>query len=579
MKWFKRFLVAVMLFVLLATTTAYLTPLDVYVPEIEQTLSENFGEPVRISHLKLDMLPLPHLALEGVQLGARPEATAQSVGIFFDLHSLLKSQRVIHSLVLDQGSITQEQLTKILAWLRNSSVADSLLRLEELRFTGMQVVMPTMTLGPLEGKLELAADSSLKQAAISMADQKFAALIYPQPGGVFQVEAGFRRWSPPGYPGLPIDSMNISGILAEGQFTANRFSADLLGTRIDGTAHLAWQPEWKLDISMDAVDGDLGRWPSLGDGIEMAGRLQAKGRLEGHGADVRALPASLFFDADVDVKNAAVRLPLNVRRMLLLDSATAHVVGTMRKFRLDKLVSKLYGGTLHGAAVVQPGEKFLDADVSFNNIAVQPLVEALNNEVMLTGSLSGQAKFSARMNEFQRFPDNVDINSNFRLKKGVLGKIDLVQAASNPLKSGNKGGQTKFDELSGLLSVNGSGYHLKNLKVSSGALNAAGKLDVSPQLQLSGLLDTDLKGTATLVSMPLAVSGTVRDPVLHPTGSALAGAAVGTALLGPGLGTALGIKVGNLLNKLFGAKNDKIPPSGQKNPAEPPKPAEQPSGK
>ena len=74
---------------------------------------------------------------------------------------------------------------------------------------------------------------------------------------------------------------------------------------------------------------------------------------------------------------------------------------------------------------------------------------------------------------------------------------------------------------------------------------------------MSGLLDTELKGTATLISMPLIVSGTLRDPVLHPTGSAMAGAAVGTALLGPGLGTALGIKAGNLFNKLFGKKNEK----------------------
>jgi len=47
MKWFRRFLVAAALLVLLATTVIYLTPLDVYVPEVEQALSANLHEPVK----------------------------------------------------------------------------------------------------------------------------------------------------------------------------------------------------------------------------------------------------------------------------------------------------------------------------------------------------------------------------------------------------------------------------------------------------------------------------------------------------------------------------------------------------
>jgi phage tail tape-measure protein len=55
--------------------------------------------------------------------------------------------------------------------------------------------------------------------------------------------------------------------------------------------------------------------------------------------------------------------------------------------------------------------------------------------------------------------------------------------------------------------------------------------------------------------MPMVVSGTLNEPVVRPSGSALAGAAVGTAILGPGLGTAIGVRVGGFLNKLFGKKD------------------------
>jgi hypothetical protein len=322
-------------------------------------------------------------------------------------------------------------------------------------------------------------------------------------------------------------------------------------------AQLEWQPEWKLELHLAALDGELGHLlPLLGKPLEGGGTLHAQGRVGMHGKDIHTLPNSLTFDVQGTLSNAALRLPLHALRMLAVDSASSHVTGDMHSLKLDHLTGKLYGGTLHGNAVLEAAGSMLRADVAFDNISAQPLVEALSNEVMLSGTLGGQAKVAAQVNEFDRFPANVQIDGKFQIKQGVLGKVDLVQAASNPLRGGNKGGQTRFDELSGLLSVDGSGYHLKRLKMSSGAVNATGKLDISPQLQLSGSLDADLKGTASLVSMPFTVSGTVRDPVLLPSGSTLAGAAVGTALLGPGLGTALGIKFGSLLHKLFGTGND-----------------------
>jgi hypothetical protein len=133
--------------------------------------------------------------------------------------------------------------------------------------------------------------------------------------------------------------------------------------------------------------------------------------------------------------------------------------------------------------------------------------------------------------------------------------VDLLQAASR--KTNVSGGTTRFDDLTGLLSVDASGYHFRRLKISSGSLNAEGKLDINPAMQLNGTLDTNVKGTIGLVSMPMVVSGTLSKPVVVPSGSAWAGAAVGTVILGPGVRTAIGIKIGGFLNKLFGKNDEK----------------------
>ena len=565
MRWFRRFLVAVMLLVLLATVAIYLTPLDVYVPEVEQVLSATLHEPVKIRHLKIGALPVPHLELEGLQVGEQAEIALQSVRVVFDIRSLFEPQRVIHRITLKNGSVTQAQLEKLPALLFGEDTVLRLFRVDELQFDGILLVISKpapqkFILGPLEGKLEFAPDSTFRRAWFSLGGQKATATVRAQPDNTFAIEVQANTWSPPNYPVIVFNKLNLSGILAGTQFNAKKFSADVYGTHLEGGALLEWQPELKLAVRLDAVDGQVERLLPLlkmGSRIAATGSLHGKGQLITYGRDMQALPGNLKFDAEVEVKNATVRVPAASLRPLAVDAIKASLSGSMAEYKLANIGARLYGGTLSGSAEVRSANALVSADVALTNMAIQPVVEALNNEVALSGTLDGQAKFSARMKEFERFPQNVQLDGAFRIKNGVIGKVDVVRAVSNPLKEGSRGGSTQFDELSGLLSIDGIGYHFRKLKVSSGVMNAEGKLDVSPQQQLNGMLDTDLKGTATLISMPLVVSGTLRDPILRPTGSALAGAAVGTAILGPGLGKALGIKAGNFFHKLFGKKSEK----------------------
>lgn len=558
MRRLKRFLSAVILLVLLAVTAVYFTPLDVYVPEIERVLGSNLHEPVKIRHLKIGVMPVPHLVLEDMQVGEHAGIALQSVRVVPDIRSLFEVQRVIHYVALKNGSVTQEQLEKILVFLKSANVAALPFRMEEVRFNDIRLIAPKYTLGPMEGKLELKPDSSLARAWFALAGQKVTATVYPQPNDAFAVEVQAKAWSPPNYPAIMLDKLYVNGILSGTQFNAKKFSAEAYGAHLDGGALLEWKPEWKLAVRLDAMDGLVERLlPLLDNRIKVTGSLHGKGRFSTHGAEMQALPGNLRFDASVEIKNATMPVPPGFQRVLTLDAANAHLSGTLAEFTLPSLEVKLYGGTMSGSATMHNAGTILDADVALTNMATQPLVEAFNNEVMLTGTVDGKAKFSAMLNEFERFPQNVKLDGEFSIKDGVLGKVDLVQAASNPLKGGSKGGTTRFNDLSSLISVDASGYHFKELKVSSGALRAEGRLDISPQQQLEGLLDTELKGTAALISIPLVISGTLSDPVVRPTASVLAGAAAGTALLGPGLGTALGVKAGNLFGKLFGKKSEK----------------------
>jgi hypothetical protein len=151
--------------------------------------------------------------------------------------------------------------------------------------------------------------------------------------------------------------------------------------------------------------------------------------------------------------------------------------------------------------------------------------------------------------------DAINVESDFKVENGVLYKVDLAAAPKVLFnKDAMKGGNTRFDEFSGHLTVNPLGYHFTGLNISSGVIKAQGELSISPKQELSGRIDVAVKGTASLVSTPLAVSGTVQNPTLFPTKAALAGAAAGTALLGPGVGTTIGMKAAQVTERLFGRK-------------------------
>jgi uncharacterized protein involved in outer membrane biogenesis len=69
MKWFKR--ISVVLGVLLAALVALpsFISLNDYLPKIEHEVSARLGEPVKISSLRVAVLPQPHLTVDGITLG------------------------------------------------------------------------------------------------------------------------------------------------------------------------------------------------------------------------------------------------------------------------------------------------------------------------------------------------------------------------------------------------------------------------------------------------------------------------------------------------------------------------------
>lgn len=260
----------------------------------------------------------------------------------------------------------------------------------------------------------------------------------------------------------------------------------------------------------------------------------------------------------IDASAKAWKLPAGPA--IHFDELVVKGVASPKGANLSDLSAKLYGGTIRGKMVVgwQKGVQ-LNGSATVSQVEIGPLLKALGKPQYMSGRLSARPVFSANAANPEQILDALRLETPFGVQGGVLHGVDIRKAATSLLsKDGGKGGETRFDKLSGHLNIDRGTRRLTRLDIVSGSLSADGNVTISPKDELSGRINTSIKATSVAsASVPLNVSGTLDSPLLYPTGGTMAGAAAGTAVLGPVLGTAIGAKVGQWAENLFGKKDKK----------------------
>ena len=230
---------------------------------------------------------------------------------------------------------------------------------------------------------------------------------------------------------------------------------------------------------------------------------------------------------------------------------------TLNGADLKDVSAKLYGGTVKGATTIAWQKGFqLKGMLDVQQVEIRPLLKAMGRPDNVSGRLNAKPVFSASAKDAARIAGALRLETPFSVQNGVLHGVDISKAATSLIsKEGGKGGETRFDRLSGHLVLDRGTRRLTTLNVASGSISATGNVTISPNDDLSGRIDAKIAAAKLgSAAVPLNVSGTTQSPILLPTGATVAGAALGTAILGPGVGTSVGAKVGGWTEGLFGRK-------------------------
>jgi hypothetical protein len=257
---------------------------------------------------------------------------------------------------------------------------------------------------------------------------------------------------------------------------------------------------------------------------------------------------------------SAKKWTLPIGPQLVLDELNIKGVATTKDAKFNQISAKLYGGSVSGAVTLSwlNGYK-LNGNLDINQIEMQQIASMLSSKTHISGKLNAEPVFSASAVSADQLINTLHLETPFKVQNGVLYGVDIQKAATNLIKKGSTGGETRFDQLSGHLVMAHNGYNFTQLKIASGTLAVDGSVNITAKKALSGRINVQVAAVGINTKVPLNISGTVDSPLLYPTGATIAGAAIGTAIMGPGVGTSVGAKVGGWVDNIFGKKENKSP--------------------
>jgi len=282
-------------------------------------------------------------------------------------------------------------------------------------------------------------------------------------------------------------------------------------------------------------------------------------------AEIETVDGKLKISLAPDAKQASLRTIavradkwiVPVGYPFLIDALAIEMTLYDNKLDVTKMDTVLYHGKVTGTAVVDWANAWnTQGKLKVTDLSVREPIGLVSKSTQLSGHMFGNGSFNASAKEPAKLLDHLRASFRFNIQDGVLYGFDLAKAASLLLRQGQKGGETQFDKLAGLLSITGKQYQVSELDVSSGLIAADGTVKMNAKKELDGVVNVELKNSVSLTAIPMQVSGTLDKPVVFPTKIALAGAAAGTALLGPGVGTSIGVKAGSAVDKIKGFFGD-----------------------
>lgn len=215
------------------------------------------------------------------------------------------------------------------------------------------------------------------------------------------------------------------------------------------------------------------------------------------------------------IQLAATRSMLPLEPRILFDELKISAIARPGSMTLTHIKGQLYGGSLSGSAQVEWRDGWiLTSDLGVRQVEIEPALTLFTRNMKASGALEAKIRLTTKSAALETLFSAPQVQATFRVRDGELSGVDLVRAIQSARSSGNIGGKTHFNELSGYLQLANGRYQYRQLKLLTGMMNANGNLEFSAERSLSGNLVGELHTRATVLRTPFTLGGTLATPTL-----------------------------------------------------------------
>lgn len=220
----------------LAIAWLQFVPMNSYVPEAQQALSERFNQPTTISTLRYVLLPTPRIVLEGVRIGNAQGIRVERVDAHAWPTEFFGGPMVFSTVDASGVDIDPGMLAAIPSWTGGRSA--NAVHVNRLRLSGVKLSIPPSSVEGLGGDVTFAANGTVKRAVLANDTVKLE--ITPQESGI-RVVLNARDWRPPlGFP-MNLSHLTLDGIADKQRFATTELSARIGGGSLTGTLAARWE--------------------------------------------------------------------------------------------------------------------------------------------------------------------------------------------------------------------------------------------------------------------------------------------------------------------------------------------------
>lgn len=370
-------------------------PLQEFIAPIEQRMSAQLKQPVKIGGMSAAILPMPKVELQNVSIGAAEEIKVSAVSIFADPLTLFSEQKAISNIELKAAMVDGRRLEQLTTALKGMG-GDARYPIRHLTIQDLKVGAEGIELPPLGGSADI-AQGQFTRVVLHSEDNRFNVEVVPVQNR-WQLSFGIKERELPLLSGVTFSEFNAKGEIGDGEIDFSEIDAFAYGGILSGRGKLSWRKGWQLQGRMQAKTMELEKmFPQFG----LAGEVFSDGAFAMQSAKLSQLGEAPKLDGSFSANKGVINGMDMVETARL--SSREHLPGGRTHFdvltgavQIDNHVKRFRQVKITSGMLSATGSFEVSATNQLSgSFGAEIKMRAGNNALGLSGSLS-EPKLVAR---------------------------------------------------------------------------------------------------------------------------------------------------------------------------------------